>query len=281
MGTKVRGSSSSSSSSKVISIGNKKQTAVIYVRVSTVEQAECGFSIDAQIERAKAYCHLNSLTVVDVISELGVSAVKPIESRPGGKRLLGLVSQKKACNVVSVKLDRLFRNVINCLDTVQEWDKQKVSLHLVDLGGQSINTGSPMGRFFLTVMSAIGELESRMLGERYSEVKSYKKQHGLTYSAAPYGFTNQGGKLIHNKKEMHVIDTIYALHQRGLTYRKIAEFLNSLGIPTQKGSSWKHTQIGNVLNNSVYGKSKVSSVGSTRIKSMGILPTYGLAGGND
>ncbi len=38
------------------------------------------------------------------------------------------------------------------------WDKTGVALHLLDMGGQTVDTGSAMGRFFMTVMAGAAEL---------------------------------------------------------------------------------------------------------------------------
>ena len=48
--------------------------AVGYVRVSTQEQADHGYSIDAQIDKVKAYASLYDIELVDVVIDAGVSA---------------------------------------------------------------------------------------------------------------------------------------------------------------------------------------------------------------
>ena len=59
---------------------------------------------------------------------------------------------------VQTKLDRLFRNCQDCLQVTALWDRLGISLHLIDLGGQAIDTSSAMGRFFLTVMGGAAEI---------------------------------------------------------------------------------------------------------------------------
>ena len=87
--------------------------AVLYIRVSTDEQARQGVSLGAQEERLRAYCTMRGLSVVGIIRDEGVSAFKHLDKRPGGAELLRLVSRGEAVHVVALKLDRLFRQVMH------------------------------------------------------------------------------------------------------------------------------------------------------------------------
>jgi site-specific DNA recombinase len=44
------------------------------VRVLTQEQADHGYSIDAQIDKVKAYASLYDIDLVDVVIDVGISA---------------------------------------------------------------------------------------------------------------------------------------------------------------------------------------------------------------
>jgi len=46
--------------------------AVLYIRVSTDEQARHGVSLDAQEERLRAYCTMRDLEIVGVVRDEGV-----------------------------------------------------------------------------------------------------------------------------------------------------------------------------------------------------------------
>ncbi len=62
------------------------EKALAYARVSTAEQAREGVSLDAQVERIRAYCQMSGLSLVTVIREEGVSAAKLLANRPGRRR---------------------------------------------------------------------------------------------------------------------------------------------------------------------------------------------------
>src|SRR5438132_14410555 len=100
-----------------------KEAAVAYVRVSTTEQAQHGVSLDAQEERIRAYCKMAGLDMVAVIREEGVSGSKALATRPGGQEVMSLVQSGVAHHVVALKLDRLFRDVVDALTQTRAWDK--------------------------------------------------------------------------------------------------------------------------------------------------------------
>ena len=127
--------------------------AVAYLRVSTNEQAESGLGLESQNSRIRAYCTMRNLDLIEAITDAGVSGGKPLASRDGGKRLLAMIRQLKADAVVMLKLDRMFRNAGDCLTTIEQWERSGIALHVVDLGGNAIDTTSAAGRFMLVVLA--------------------------------------------------------------------------------------------------------------------------------
>jgi DNA invertase Pin-like site-specific DNA recombinase len=226
--------------------------AVCYTRVSTEEQAYGGVSLDAQEERLRAYCKMAGLDVVEVIREEGISAGKPLADRPGGERLLRLVASKKVNHVVALKLDRLFRDAEDALHQTRAWDKAGVTLHLVDMGGQTLNTATAMGRFFLNMMAAFAELERNLIAERTATALMHKKAHRQAYSPTPYGFDRVGKELLENPQEQEIIAQIFAWRQAGWSLWKIAGELNRQRIPTKQGGKWYAGTVRYILQNNLY-----------------------------
>ena len=127
--------------------------AIGYSRCSTNEQADSGLGLEVQRERIRAYCTLKGLVLDDVIVDAGVAGGKPLASRAGGRRLLEAIKGRRAGAVIMLKLDRMFRNAGDCLSTVEQWERQGVSLHITDLGGHAIDTTSAAGRVMLVVLA--------------------------------------------------------------------------------------------------------------------------------
>jgi DNA invertase Pin-like site-specific DNA recombinase len=230
------------------------EKAVCYLRVSTEEQGRGGVSLALQEEKLLAYCQLTGLEAVAVIREEGVSGSKALGTRPGGADLLKLVTGKEVKHVVALKLDRVFRDAVDALNQTRAWDKAGVALHLVDMGGQTINTASAMGRFFLNMMAGFAELERNLIAERTSTALNHKKAHREAYSPTPYGYDREGDALAVNPREQETVAKIKGWRRAGWTLRRIVEELNRLGIPTKRGGAWHPCTVRYILQNSLYAE---------------------------
>lgn len=226
--------------------------AVLYVRVSTAEQAREGVSLEAQEERLLAYSKLMGLDPVVLIREEGVSGGKALTTRPGGSELADLISKKKAGHVIALKLDRLFRDAEDALHQTKAWDKAGITLHLVDMGGQSLNTSSAMGRMMLTMMAGFAEMERSLIAERTEQALQHKKKHLEAYSPTPYGFDREMDTLKENSMEQATVKQIKAWRAAGWSLRKIADALNHQGVPAKNGGRWYASTVKYILNNNLY-----------------------------
>jgi DNA invertase Pin-like site-specific DNA recombinase len=227
-------------------------TAVVYVRVSTEEQARGGVSLDAQEERVQAYCHLAGLKVEALIREEGVSGSVSLAERPAGRRLIALVQGGKASHVVSMKLDRLFRNAEDALAQTRAWDKAGVALHVCDMGGAAVNTGSAMGRMFITVMAGFAELERNLISERTATALRHKKARLDVYGSTPLGFDRVGKRLRPNPEELATISRIRKMKDEGCALGEIARTLNYEHVPTKRGREWHSSTVRYLLQNRMY-----------------------------
>ena len=80
----------------------------IYVRVSTDEQKDNGYSVDAQLRMLKEYCERNNYEIFDVYNDAGYSGKDLM--RPAMQRLLNDIKNKKIDILLAIKVDRLTRN---------------------------------------------------------------------------------------------------------------------------------------------------------------------------
>lgn len=211
-----------------------------YIRVSTEDQS---LSMKAQRDKIEQYCALNDL-VLDRIEEEALSG-KSIEGRPAlNNMLLGL---KEGDNVVVVKLDRLARNTIETLEMAELFEKKKAHLHSIT---EKLDTKSPIGKFFFTLIAALAEMERATIAERTRTVLQSKKSRGeKTGGGIPYGFTVQvksGVKVLtQNLGEQKVIAEIKALRAQGKSLAEITRILNSQG--HHRGRRWYPMQVKRVL----------------------------------
>ena len=189
--------------------------AIGYVRCSTHEQVDSGLGLEAQAERIRAYCTLKGLRLLDIITDAAVSGGKPLAGREGGQQLLDAIRERRAEAVVMLKLDRMFRNAGDCLTTVERWEKAGVALHVVDLGGNAIDTTSAAGRFMLVVLAGAAEMERNLQRARTRSAMAVKQANGQRVGAVPYGLNvaAEGSTLVPNEAEQAVIGDIRAMRR--------------------------------------------------------------------
>jgi site-specific DNA recombinase len=217
--------------------------AVAYIRTSTAKQE---ISPKVQLERIQAYCEMKGLDLVEVISEHVSARSKALHKRPEGRKIQALIDAG-VCHVVSLKLDRIFRNAADALVTVRAWNEAGIALHLVDMAGISVDTNSSMGTLFLTMLAAFGEFEANVIRERTSAALRHMKAHQQVYNHVPYGFTSHDGSLIPSEEEQAVIARMTNLRGQGVSYNEIANTLNGEAIPTKRNGTWGAQTVFNIL----------------------------------
>jgi site-specific DNA recombinase len=136
--------------------------AIGYARVSSQEQAE-GTSLKNQEEQIRAYAAMKGIELVAVLVDAGASGGKPLADRPAGYELVTLLESGQADSVIITKLDRGFRSASDCSVIVESWEERGIALHILNLGGTTIDTSAPTGKFFITVMAGAAELERNTL----------------------------------------------------------------------------------------------------------------------
>lgn len=106
--------------------------------------------------------------------------------RPDGARLLA--DLRPGDQVLVTKIDRAARSVRDLLDLVERIDGEGATITFID---QNIDTAGPMGRFMLTLLGAIAELEAGIIGERRREsLESFAREGRHAVGKAPWGFVS-------------------------------------------------------------------------------------------
>ena len=244
-----RGSSSSrKSTSKMVLPMNEQseRRAVAYVRVSSKRQAEEGISIEAQIAAVKQYAILRNLDLVDedIFVDEGVSASTHLFSRQQGQKMHRAIYGQGVKHIISAKMDRLFRDVQDMLSTIDEMDRIGVSMHVIEYNGTMIDTSSPTGRFFITVIGGMSELERGLISERTKTAMTHMKANCKVFCHDIFGWNKVGKDLVPNWNEQDAIDFMkWAYHKQEKSSTWIAKHLNEKGITGKRGGTWKASMV--------------------------------------
>jgi site-specific DNA recombinase len=237
--------------------------AVGYVRVSTQEQATEGFSLEAQVEKLVKYAAAKDFELLGIYKEEGVSGKVPLASRPQGAALVEELGRKRTMHVLVVKLDRLFRNTHDALTYANKWDQSGTALHVLDMGGDAVDTKSALGRMFFTIAAGFAEMERRIIGERVTATLNHMRLTGQVYTRIPpFGFERQNEMdengnvvkklLVKVPEEIETITRILRWRKNGMGYSAIARELTRLRIPTKRGGKWYPVTVSEILR--MYGE---------------------------
>lgn len=220
---------------------------VIYIRVSTDEQAKHGYSILAQEEKLQAYCISQGWNIVDTFIDDGYSA-KDL-NRPKFKEMICEVEKGNVDVVLVYRLDRLTRSVLDLYEILKILDDHQCKFKSAT---EVYDTTNAMGKLFITLVAAIAQWERENLAERVRFGMEKKVKMGkFKGGSAPYGYTYKDDKLIINTEEAKTVKEIYAL-AKTTGFLTIAKKLTSKRIPTKKGGDWHVDSVRDIANNPVY-----------------------------
>lgn len=228
--------------------------ALVYLRVSTEEQAEKGYSIQAQKNEgvSKAVEIGCSPENIHIFSDEGISGA--LLERPQLMAALNMLKKEKD-NVkffICYDSSRLSRNAAHQLILIDEIKKCNAQLIFLKNNYQD----NAEGRFQLTVMAAVDEYERARLKLRTEMGKRAKaNQHKLTHNPGLYGYNFDPitDKLLINEENAKNLKLIYNLlieENRGPS--EIAEILNTAEIPSPRLKQWSRTTVRRILSNPSY-----------------------------
>lgn len=228
---------------------NKKRV-VIYVRVSTQEQALEGYSIDEQIERLTKYCDAMNWIVVKIYVDPGYSGGDM--NRPGLKDMLRDLKEGRADSVVVYKLDRLSRSQKDTLILLED-EFLANNVDFVSMT-ENFNTGTAFGRAMVGILAVFAQLERDSIRERMTMGREARAKKGLYSPGAKIvtGYDYENDELTPNEYESMIVNEIFSLFNAGTPIRTIAETLTEKGLFCTKADHWDDIVVKRILKNRHY-----------------------------
>lgn len=237
---------------------NHEIKVAIYVRVSTEEQAQHGYSIDAQLQTLRNYCKLYGKTIAAEYVDRGVSG-KSIVGRYELQKMLKDAQEKKFDEVIVWKISRLARKTIDLLKIVEDLSKNNITFRSFS---ENFETETPMGRFALQMMGAVGELERNTIIDNVKLGMAQRSRQGLWnggiclgYKSEVVGNNARGGKetrLVIVEEEAIIVRKIFTMYGQGKGLRAIANYLNREGYLTKRGNAFSTDSIKEIILNPLY-----------------------------
>lgn len=232
-----------------------KQDAVIYVRVSSKEQEEGGFSIPAQLKYLKDYAAKNNFQVVHIFAES--TTAKETGRKEFNKMLKFLKKQKKACHLLCEKNDRLLRNEDDAATVKNLFLQTEVSVHLVKDNMILNKNSTPYEIFIFMMFSAVSSLYPRNLSNGVKKGMIEAAEEGHFPARVPIGYINHRTSkkktcILVDTDKAHYVIRAFELYSTGLySYETLAQKLASEGFMIGKRKCYKRN-IELILNNPFY-----------------------------
>ena len=160
--------------------------AILYIRVSTDEQAEKGNSLNHQEERLRQYCEINHIEIDSIIKE--DFSAKTFD-RPAFSKLLTFAKQhKKTIDLLLVlKWDRFSRNISESYHMLSILKGIGIDVQAIE---QPLDLSIPENKIMLAFYLAAPEVENDRRGINTKMGMRRCRKDGRWSGVAPKGYKN-------------------------------------------------------------------------------------------
>lgn len=231
------------------------KNCLIYCRVSTEEQAEKGYSLDAQEKLCRDFAQRGNYRIVGVYREEGKSGTNL--DRPALQELLSKCTKDSQIDAVIIQeTDRLARNTRDHL-TIKAVLK-KGGARLISVA-QPMLDDSPEGMMIDTILASVNQFQSDLNSRKTKRGMQERFDQGLWPAMAPLGYINtlaldQSSKIIGRDKERwELIRHGFELYLTGEhSVAEVNDILFDKGLRSKQGKQIAHSIMASTLKNPFY-----------------------------
>lgn len=222
--------------------------AALYIRVSTLEQAQEGYSVGEQKERLIAYCKAKDWLIADIYVDGGYTGSNI--NRPGIQKLIA--ETDKFDLVLVYKLDRLSRSQRDTLYLIEEIFRP-AGVDFISMQ-ESFDTSTPFGKAMIGLLAVFAQLEREQIKERTWMGRVARAKTGLHHGGGyiPIGYNYSDGKLVVDPYEAEQVRKIFEWYLAGSSLKAIADRLQEEGYTNKYSSYNSWSSIRNILDNETY-----------------------------
>ncbi|MEH7457264.1 recombinase family protein [Bacillus sp. JJ1127] len=219
----------------------------LYVRVSTEEQAEEGYSIEGQVKTLTDYCKGHKYDIYNTYKDEGFSGKST--NRPALQQLLNDCKDHKFNMIIVWKISRLSRKQLDFLQLIDYFDNNNVLFSSVS---ESIDASTATGKAMMQMMGTFAELERNTIVDNVKMGMKQRAIEGKWNGGSMLGYTSKNKKLIIVESEAELVRKIFRLYISGKGYKAITNQLNKEGYKTKRNKAFSINSIRTILHNSAY-----------------------------
>ena len=228
-----------------------------YIRVSTQGQAKDGYSLKYQEDEIKAYCEENSLNLIHIFRDEGISGAKLNEEaleidRVGLQEMLAHLSSSQIEYVVVLNTSRLWRSDIVKVLIQRELKKYGCDIKSIEQPFYSIHKKDPNDFLVNGLMELLDQYQRLEIALKLTKGRNKKaKEGGYAGGRVTFGYTKEKGEKelkVHNV-QAKAVKRVFELKQRykHWSLSRLAEALNDEGYRTTKGKRFTKVQVKRIL----------------------------------
>ncbi|MBF0280780.1 MAG: recombinase family protein [SAR324 cluster bacterium] len=220
-----------------------------YARLNKQREIPKNFSIKKQSEIIQKYAKTHGMKLKKVFSDIEETSVSL--ELPNLKKIIQLAEKNELDVLIVARLDRVTRSIRPFHQFIQKvCQTNGVTFISIE---EDINTSTNEGRSVLQVIDIIAKWDSKMISDRTKELIERKRTIGERVGHAPFGFVYEQKKLVPFVPELKIAFLIKEKrNDEGLSYHKIAKYLNRSRIPSKRGGSWYAETIKTIYENPLY-----------------------------
>ena len=218
-----------------------KMKNIGYIRNSRLIQEN---SVETQNTLITDFCKTHEIKLDEIIVDEGISGSgEKTNKRDGYNSIMKMIENGEVNNLVVISISRWGRNLGEIYNSVKLMDKMGTSFHSIK---ERIDN-SVYGRFTLSLLGSLYEMELELCKERTRDTLRMKKSLNKVYSPTPYGFDRVGDDLVENKKEKRLLRKMLKLKNGGMSYGDLVKYLTKNRHKTKSNSKWTRGNVYSVL----------------------------------